>query len=87
LNCFFVKDADFFSPSFMTDDPKSTAASDARPKLWKTALLLACSAAFGGLAVALWNRGELTQMQNQRSHSKPEEAAVQRSEQTDEEIF
>jgi hypothetical protein len=71
----------------MTDDPKSTAIPHVQPKLWKTALLLACSAAFGGLAVALWNRGELTQMQNQRNHSKAEEDAVRRSEQAEEEIF
>jgi hypothetical protein len=34
-------------------------------KPWKTALLLAGSAAFGGLAVALWNRKTLTDMRKQ----------------------
>jgi hypothetical protein len=37
-------------------------------KLWKTALLLAGSAAFGGLAVALWNRKTLSEM-----HRRPSE--------------
>jgi len=47
-----------------------TAESNSRPaplKLWKRALLLVGSAALGGLAVALWNRRELTQMQGERS--------------------
>jgi hypothetical protein len=34
-------------------------------KLWQTALLLAGSAAFGGLAVAFWNRKMLAELRNQ----------------------
>ena len=37
-------------------------------KLWRTALLLAGSAAFGGLAVAFWNRKTLSEM-----HRRPSE--------------
>ncbi len=33
-------------------------------KLWQTALLLAGSAVFGGLAVAFWNRKELAEMRS-----------------------
>jgi hypothetical protein len=33
-------------------------------KVWRTALLLAASAAFGGLAVAIWNRKILADMRN-----------------------
>jgi hypothetical protein len=33
-------------------------------KAWETALLLAASAAFGGLAVAFWNRKTLADMRN-----------------------
>jgi len=36
-------------------------------QLWRNVLLLVGSAAFGGLAVALWNRRELTQIQNERN--------------------
>jgi len=34
-------------------------------KLWQTALLLAGSAAFGGLAVAFWNRKMLAELRSQ----------------------
>lgn len=34
------------------------------PKVLRTALLLAASAAFGGLAVAIWNRKTLADMRN-----------------------
>jgi hypothetical protein len=33
-------------------------------KLWQTVLLLAGSAAFGGLAVAFWNKKTLAEMRN-----------------------
>lgn len=52
-----------FSEIFMTADHNSSAAS--RPAIWKTVLLLVGSAAFGGVAVALWNRRELTRMHEQ----------------------
>ncbi|HUY81183.1 MAG TPA: hypothetical protein VMU92_05625 [Acidobacteriaceae bacterium] len=44
-----------------------TAPSEPRMQLWRNVLLLVGSAAFGGLAVALWNRRELTQIQNERN--------------------
>jgi uncharacterized membrane protein YebE (DUF533 family) len=71
----------------MTGNPNPSAVPDVRPKVWKTALLLAGSAAFGGLAVALWNRRELTQMQNQRDNPCPQGSPDLLSEQTEEEIF
>jgi hypothetical protein len=40
----------------------------------QTAVLLACSAAFGGLAVALWNRKTLNRM-----HSELEEGRYDRT--------
>lgn len=36
-------------------------------KLWKTALLLAGSGLLGGVAFALWNRRELTEIQSRSS--------------------
>ena len=71
----------------MTADPNSAAASDTRPKAWKTALLLAASAAFGGLAVVLWNRRELIQMQSQRNNPSPQGDQVLPAEHAEEEIF
>jgi hypothetical protein len=44
---------------------------DPKPRLWSKVLLFVGSAAFGGLAVALWNRRELIQMQNERSNPTP----------------
>lgn len=55
----------------MTADPNSAASS--RPKLWKTVLLLVGSAAFGGAAVALWNRRELTRIHEQGNIPAPEQ--------------
>jgi hypothetical protein len=53
----------------MTADPNSEFHAPPPPKIWKTTLFLIGSAAFGGLAVALWNRRELAQMRNQKSKS------------------
>jgi hypothetical protein len=44
----------------LTDQDTSLAAP--RRKLWQTILLLAGSAAVGGLAVVIWNRKDLAQM-------------------------
>ena len=44
---------------------KKTEATDAPPRpksLWRQGLLLATSAALGGIAVAVWNRRTLAQM-------------------------
>jgi len=56
----------------MTSDPSQDRSSSqgeapargSGPKLWQTALLLAASAAFGGLTVAFWNRKTLADMRN-----------------------
>jgi hypothetical protein len=48
----------------MTADSNSATASS-RPKLWETILLLAGSAAFGGVALALWNRRDLARIREQ----------------------
>ena len=40
---------------------------ESRPKVWRNLLFFVGSAAFGGLAVALWNRRELAQFQSERS--------------------
>jgi hypothetical protein len=37
-----------------------------RRNLWRTSLLLASSAAFGGIAVAIWNRRTLAKMRQPR---------------------
>jgi hypothetical protein len=49
-----------------------TTAPEAR-SLWRTGLLLATSAAFGGIAVAIWNRRTLAQMRDQIDASAGEE--------------
>jgi len=46
-------------------DPQPDTSNPAHPprrKVWQTALLFAGSAAFGGLAVAFWNRKTLAEM-------------------------
>jgi hypothetical protein len=68
----------------MTADENSTPAGSRR-KIWKTTLLLFGSVAFGGLAVALWNRGELAQMRDQRPDPAPQE--VPAHDVAEEEIF
>jgi hypothetical protein len=41
---------------------------------WRTSLLLATSAALGGIAVAIWNRRTLAQMRQQPQPSEDEPA-------------
>jgi hypothetical protein len=36
-----------------------------QPAFWRTGLLIATSAALGGIAVAIWNRRTLAQMRQQ----------------------
>ncbi|MGC2163169.1 MAG: hypothetical protein WA634_14755 [Silvibacterium sp.] len=48
-------------------------------------MILLASAAFGGVAVALWNRRELTQIQNERSN--PASAGLPVADLSDEDIF
>jgi hypothetical protein len=47
----------------MPETERSPAAEEPE-KRWKTTLLLFASAAFGGLAVALWDRRTLAGMRN-----------------------
>jgi hypothetical protein len=56
----------------MTADSNPSAVQ--RPKIWKTILLLGGSAAFGGVAVALWNRRELARMREQGNIPAAEQA-------------
>jgi hypothetical protein len=49
----------------MTADSNSSATVASRPKFWKTILLLAGSAAFGGVTLALWNRRDLARIREQ----------------------
>lgn len=51
----------------LTAEADSSGVSSA--KFWKTALFFAGSAAFGGLAVALWNRKTLSEMHRRPSES------------------
>lgn len=50
----------------MIADENSLSTADSRRELWKTTLIVASSVAFGGLAIALWNRRELSDMRNQK---------------------
>lgn len=53
------------------DSERENAKEKPRRRRLRTALLLLGSAAVGGLAVALWNRKALSQMQNQPLESAP----------------
>jgi len=44
----------------------ASVAPPQRRNLWRTSLLLASSAAFGGIAVAIWNRRTLAKMRQPR---------------------
>jgi hypothetical protein len=59
----------------MNDQPtEKDPCPDGTPgrRFWRTALLLAGSAAFGGLAVAFWNRKELAEMRSRVSEPGPQ---------------
>jgi hypothetical protein len=63
----------------MTTEPPNNADTQPPPgkpagKAWRTALLLAASAAFGGLAVAIWDRKILADMRN-RMPEPPQRSA------------
>jgi hypothetical protein len=45
--------------------PDEGASTPARRSFWRSGLLLASSAAFGGIAVAIWNRRTLAKMRQQ----------------------
>jgi hypothetical protein len=45
--------------------PEENASVPERRNLWRSGLLIATSAAFGGIAVAIWNRRTLAKMRQQ----------------------
>jgi hypothetical protein len=54
------------------DSDRKEPEKKPRSHCLRTGLLLLSSAAFGGLAVALWNRRTLARMQNESQESAPE---------------
>jgi hypothetical protein len=46
-------------------DPDRQANGEKHGSFWRTALLLTTSAAFGGIAVAIWNRRTLARMRQE----------------------
>jgi hypothetical protein len=52
--------------------PSETPSPPVGRRLWRTGLLLATSAALGGIAVAIWNRRTLARMRQQSDvHDEP----------------
>jgi hypothetical protein len=51
--------------SFISKDEEKSEPPAEKRSLWRTGLLLATSAALGGIAVALWDRRTLAQMRQQ----------------------
>jgi hypothetical protein len=56
----------------MTADSNSSPAPESPSRLLKTVFLLVGTAAFGGLAIAFWNRKELAEMRSEKSRPSPE---------------
>lgn len=56
----------FVKPSDSLEVPRQgpAATADSHSHRWRTALLLASSALFGGLAVAIWNRRQIACIRN-----------------------
>jgi hypothetical protein len=52
------------------DEPPGGDPPEQR-SFWRTGLLLATSAALGGIAVAIWNRRTLAQMRQQSGEDEP----------------
>jgi hypothetical protein len=48
--------------------PDESPAPPERLNFWRSGLLIATSAAFGGIAVAIWNRRTLAKMRQQTPH-------------------
>ncbi len=46
-------------PRAVVEAPSETPSAPERRSLWRSGLLIATSAAFGGIAVAIWNRRTL----------------------------
>lgn len=60
--------------SFMTAAQQPSPPAKPRFRILKSALMLAGSMAFGGLAVVLWNRRELARMRNAAAEEAPRPA-------------
>lgn len=58
-------------PDPIPDPPRSP-----RRKIWRAALFLAGSAVFSGVALALWNRRELTRIQQSTPPAAPPPAHI-----------
>ncbi|MFZ0661303.1 MAG: hypothetical protein WAM66_01305 [Acidobacteriaceae bacterium] len=67
----------------MSADQNPVSAPNHARRLWKTVLFVAGSIALSGVTLALWNRRELTEIQNRRGQPAPEEP----SSPSDEEIY
>ena len=52
-------------PATHAEAAGETPAPVERRNLWRSSLLIATSAAFGGIAVAIWNRRTLAKMRQQ----------------------
>ena len=52
-------------PTTHAEAQEESLSQPERPNLWRSGLLIATSAAFGGIAVAIWNRRTLAKMRQQ----------------------
>jgi hypothetical protein len=60
---------------FLPEEDEKPDSEPEKRSLWRTGLLLATSAALGGIAVALWDRRTLAQM---RQQPQPNEDSYER---------
>ena len=51
----------------LPEAPEESLSVPERRNFWRSGLLIATSAAFGGIAVAIWNRRTLAKMRQQTS--------------------
>jgi hypothetical protein len=68
----------------MTADQNLDSAPTAPRKLWKTTLFLVGSLALSGVALVLWNRGDLSRL---RHHDAENRAPAEAPGELEEEIF
>ena len=61
-------------PTPIDQAPAMGSPASEHRNFWRTGLLLATSAALGGIAVAIWNRRTLAQMRQQPQPSEDEPA-------------
>lgn len=64
----------------MSADANVISAASRPHKLWKTALFLVGSGLLGGVAIALWNRRELSEIQSRRDDPVVDESPEEREE-------